>query len=103
MSHFIHWLETHQLPCLYREWLGIPCPGCGMQTAFIELLKGHLVTSLRIYPPLIPILMVLFFLSLHLIIRFKKSAVIIKISVIITAGIMAVNYLFELITYLSIH
>ncbi|MGB0680666.1 MAG: DUF2752 domain-containing protein, partial [Polyangiales bacterium] len=28
-------------PCTLRLWLGMPCPGCGMTTAFAHLLKGH--------------------------------------------------------------
>jgi hypothetical protein len=99
MTHLIHWLEMHQLPCLYKEWLGIPCPGCGMQTAFIELLKGHLAGSIRTYPPLFPLLLVLCYLCLHLILRFKSGAIILKIGVIITAVIMMVNYVFVLIIH----
>jgi len=46
MQQLINWLESHQLPCYYKKLLGIKCLGCGMQTAFILLLKGELIESL---------------------------------------------------------
>jgi hypothetical protein len=74
-----------------------------MQTALIDLLKGHPVESLKAYPPLIPLLLVLVYLGLHLTLHFKHGALVLKISVIVTASIMAANYIVELITNLSIH
>ncbi|NMB72762.1 MAG: DUF2752 domain-containing protein, partial [Bacteroidales bacterium] len=32
------WLSRHSIPCPYMKFFGIPCPGCGMQRAFAELL-----------------------------------------------------------------
>ncbi len=38
-------LGTHRalgLPkCLFLEWTGLPCPGCGLTTSFTHLLHGH--------------------------------------------------------------
>lgn len=52
----LEWIEAHQLPCLFRTYFGIRCPGCGFQTALIWLLKGDLKASFMAYPPLIPVL-----------------------------------------------
>ncbi|MCD4729935.1 MAG: DUF2752 domain-containing protein, partial [Bacteroidales bacterium] len=70
MLLIIHWLETHQLPCFYKHFLGIDCPGCGMQTAFILLLKGRFIESIIAYPALIPTLFLLSYLMLHLFFNF---------------------------------
>ena len=98
MLFLINWLETHQLPCFYKHYLGIDCPGCGMQTAFIFLLKGQLYSSILAYPPLIPTLLMLAYLILHLSINFKKGAVVLKISFIFTVVIMVLNYIINLLT-----
>jgi len=98
MQQLIHWLESHQLPCFYKHYLGIACPGCGMQSAFILLLKGRLLESIITYPALIPTLFILYFLMLHLIYNFKKGAVILKISFIFTVIIMVLNYIIRLLT-----
>jgi len=80
MFLLIHWLENHLLACPYKATTGIDCPGCGMQRAFIELLKGNLTESIHLYPALIPILITLTITFLHLFFKFKNGAVILKYS-----------------------
>lgn len=98
MQRIIDWLESHKLPCFYKKILGIECPGCGMQTAFIELLKGNIAESLKTYPALIPIIFLVAFLILHLIFKFKKGALVLKITFIFTAAIIVINYFLKLFT-----
>jgi len=93
----IEWLESHQQPCFYKKTFGIDCPGCGMQRAIIELLKGNFIESFKEYPALIPIVFVISFLILHLIFKFKKGAFIIKISFIFTCAIIVINYVIKVI------
>ncbi len=38
------------LPCLIHKWTGYYCPGCGGTRAFLELLKGHFITSFFYHP-----------------------------------------------------
>lgn len=97
-THLIHYLESHMAPCYYKQVLGIPCPGCGMQTAFIELLKGHIWESITIYPALIPTIAMLFFLILHLIFRFRKGADILKYLFMADIAIVVFHYIYVLIT-----
>ncbi len=93
----IQWLEEHQLPCFYKKTLGVECPGCGMQRAFIELLKGDIWQSIMIYPALIPILFMIFFLMLHISLKFKKGPVILKITFIFNIVLITLNYIYKLI------
>jgi hypothetical protein len=37
-------------PCAFREWLGAPCPTCGVTTSVSHLAHGHLFESLRTQP-----------------------------------------------------
>ncbi len=96
MSGFIHWLENHQLPCSWKATLGISCPGCGMQSAFIELLKGNLVMSLKLFPALIPMIAMILFLGIHLLLKVPKGAMILKFLFIFTSSIMVVDYIVKL-------
>jgi len=95
MDRIIQWLEGHQLPCFYKKFLGIECLGCGMQTAFIHLLKGEFRESINTYPALMPVLFTLSFLVLHLIFRFGKGALILKISATFTLTLMVIHYIFN--------
>lgn len=56
---FINWLQNHLLPCPFKQLTGIDCPGCGFQRALIALLRGHLRESFLLYPPAIPLLLIL--------------------------------------------
>ncbi len=76
---------------------GVDCPGCGMQRAFIELLKGNFVESFQLYPALLPTVFTLLITALHLIFKFKNGAAIIKYSFIITVSIVVVSFLLKMI------
>ncbi|RKX19467.1 MAG: DUF2752 domain-containing protein [Candidatus Zixiibacteriota bacterium] len=96
-NDFIHWLEQFQGTCPYKRFLGIPCPGCGMQTAFIELLKGELWQSIVDYPPLIPLILTVLTLILHLIFKFRHGAMAIKYLFIFTVILIVGNYIAKFI------
>lgn len=35
-------------PCLFHEWTGLDCPGCGGQRAFHQLLHGNVIAAIRL-------------------------------------------------------
>jgi hypothetical protein len=37
--------QQHQTLCLFKSATGIPCPGCGMGRATLELIKGNIALS----------------------------------------------------------
>lgn len=98
MSQLTHWLERHQGTCSWKSHFGVECPGCGMQTAFIELLKGHLAESILIYPALIPLMALFAFLFLHLAFNFRRGALFIKILFIFTVCIMFIHFMYKIFT-----
>jgi hypothetical protein len=95
--NIIHWLETHQLPCLFKTITHFDCPGCGMQRSFILLMKGDLAGSIMMFPALIPIILLFAFLGVHLAARFRQGANILKYAFILCAGIMMVSYIYRLV------
>ena len=97
MNSIANWLEKNQKPCLYKKHIGIDCPGCGMQTSFIELLKGNLTESILVYPPLIPIIILFLILALHLIFKFKTGGIILKYWFIFTVAITFISYIYKFI------
>lgn len=86
------------LPCFYKQITGIDCPGCGMQRSFIELLKGNVVASLKLYPALPLVFITLGLTSLHLMFKLKNGAEAIKYSFIITTAVVVINYIIHLVT-----
>jgi hypothetical protein len=91
------WLQEHQLSCFYKKLLGVDCPGCGMQRAFMYLINGDFWESIRVYPPLLPILLTFVFMCFHLIFEFKSGAKILIYGYSISAGLIVINYLIKII------
>lgn len=94
-NKLIQWLESLQIPCTFQKYFGIECPGCGMQRAFIELLKGNLSDSVLLYPALIPMLSTLLMLIIHFNFQFKWSGKAIKILFTLSVVLILIPYLYK--------
>lgn len=92
------WLEAHQLPCLFKQITHIDCPGCGIQRSFVLLMKGHVSASFFMYPALIPILLLFALLILHVVLKFRNGAVILKYMYFFCTGIILVSYIYKLLS-----
>jgi len=57
---FAGWLQNHLLPCPFKYFTGLDCPGCGFQRSVIALVQGNFYRSFLLYPAAIPL--ILFFL-----------------------------------------
>lgn len=85
------------LTCPYKALSGFDCPGCGMQRAFVELLKGNFFESLHLYPALLPIIFTLLLTALHLKFNFEKGAAYIKYSFITSTAIIVISYIIKFV------
>lgn len=93
MISIVQWLENHQLPCFYKKYLGIHCPGCGMQSAFIKLLKGDFTGSVTAYPALIPMIILIMGLIAQLIFKFEKGGIYLRNFFIFTVAIVITHFI----------
>jgi hypothetical protein len=98
LESIIRWLEGHMQPCFYKSNFDIECPGCGMQRAFVELLKGNLWESIKLYPALIPVIFMIFYLVLHLLFKFRNGATVLKYLFIGNTVIIIGAYILKLLT-----
>jgi len=92
----VEWLESHMLPCFYKKYFGVDCPGCGMQRSLVALLKGDLLESLHLFPALLPLMAMVVLLGLHLVFRFRHGAAWLKYLFIGVSGIITVSYVVKL-------
>jgi len=99
MREIIEWLNNHMLTCPSKHFFHVDCPGCGLQRSIIELLEGNFAESFRLYPATIPLLFCLIFTALHLLLKFKRGASIIKGSYIFTAVVIFVSYIYKIFTH----
>lgn len=96
MSGIADWLESHMLPCLNKSLFGIECPGCGIQRAFVFLLRGDLKGAWDMYPPLFPIMLTLILLVVALKWDFRYRLTLLKGSFFLSVGFIIVNYILKI-------
>ena len=96
---FLNWIENHQLPCLYKQFLGVDCPGCGMQRSIVALLKGEIVESFFLFPALLPIIVMILTLVAHLYYKFSIGAQILKGLFILNVLIVILSYIYKMYNF----
>ncbi len=94
----IEWLEAHMGSCVFVEYYHIECPGCGIQRAFIALLKGEVVQSLHFFPALMPYLATLILMVMQFIFKWKNGGTIAMWGFVISVIIMVISYIVRLMT-----
>lgn len=97
----ITWLEQHLFTCTIKSNFGFDCPGCGLQRAFIELLKGNLYESLSYHIALIPFLVTIILLIVQLIKKFNNGGTWVMWAFIVTSGLTFVQYVVKQIMHFS--
>ena len=90
---FIDWLEERQLVCFYKSTFGVECPGCGIQRAFIALLRGDILESIKLFPALIPIFAMLILLVVHVIYKLNNGGKILISFAVFNVVITIVSYI----------
>ena len=94
---FLDWLEHHLITCPTKHFFGIECPGCGMQRSIIELLRGNLWESIKLYPPLIPMIILLILLVINLKVNSIALQKVLKYFFIAEVIIIFINYILKFI------
>lgn len=69
------------------------CPGCGLQRAFIALLKGDILQSLQYHPALIPFILTMILLLVQLKIRHPQGGRWVMWSLVAVAVITMVQFI----------
>lgn len=84
-------------PCASKSFFNIDCPICGFQRSLVFLLQGDFKKSFVMYPPLIPVCILIVFFLIHL---YNKQVATRKrlnyLSVVVLA-IITVNYITKMV------
>lgn len=92
------WLETHQLPCLFKAIFGVICPGCGFQRSILYLLQGRVIDSFYSWPALLPLFAFLCLMGLRILGIEKINNRMLKSVGFFCLVTILISYLFKLIT-----
>ncbi len=61
------------IPCLFKTLFGHSCPGCGMTTAFGELLSFHFIEAFTLNPLVYPFVLGVGYLLVKDYLKFRRS------------------------------
>lgn len=96
VDNITNWLEKNSKPCFYKEQFGFECLGCGIQRSFIELLRGNVWESIKLYPALIPLILLITVLLFHLKFRLNNGTKIILSLFFLSVALIIGNFIYKL-------
>lgn len=89
-------MEEYMLPCFTKKFLGIDCPGCGTQRAFVMVCKGDFVEAFYMFPAIYTTILFFIFVALHFLDKSRNYTKFIIIFAIVNGIIMLSAYLGKL-------
>ncbi|HRN56860.1 MAG TPA: DUF2752 domain-containing protein [Agriterribacter sp.] len=99
----LQWLEARMLTCPSVKYWDMECPGCGMQRSLIALLNGNLLSSLELYPALLPLVILVVYALLHLRYTFRNGSKNILVLQVLVVSIITTHYIYKIYTHQIFH
>ena len=95
--NIISWLEEKELPCLFKKYLHVECPGCGFQRSIIALLKGDIAESFLLFPTTFVLLLffVCFFINNKY--EFVNMRKFLNVGIVFLFTFFTLSYLYKII------
>lgn len=84
------------IPCSWKETFGIECPSCGAQRSFLELIHGHIIESIVLFPALLPLIAVGILMVVHILRPMKKASLWIVRLFVLSAVLMLGNWVWKM-------
>lgn len=84
--------NDYLLPCLNKSLFGVDCLGCGIQRAFILLIKGDFIAAFKMYPAIYTLLLFGLFLMITYKLRFKNKQKIMISFATINVLVIVISY-----------
>ncbi len=85
------------LPCFSKQFLGMDCPGCGLQRSVLFLIRGEFVEAFKMYPAIYPMIALFSFLVLKNWLNIKHESTITFSLMLVTTAAILTNYILKFI------
>ena len=86
------------LPCMNKSLFGIDCPGCGIQRAFLLLIKGEFTEAFLMFPAIYTTILFFMLIGLHVFDRSRNYVKPIIWTAIANGIIVIVSYIWKMTT-----
>lgn len=90
-------LEKYMIPCMNKKIFGFDCPGCGMQRAFVMVLKGEFTDAFFMFPAIYTFIAFFGFIILNFFDKKRNYHKIIIGLGIINGLIMIISYIYKIL------
>lgn len=90
-------LDDYMLPCFTKKFIGIDCPGCGLQRSVSLILQGEFIAAFKMYPAIYSLILLFGFLLLDNFYKTKFSNLIIISLTSLSVIFILTNYILKLI------
>jgi len=88
-------LEKYMIPCINKKIFGVDCLGCGLQRAFILVIKGDFIAAFDLFPAIYSTILFFVFVLLNFNDKKRNYHKIIIILALINAIIMMASYFYK--------
>lgn len=85
------------IPCMNKQIFGFDCPGCGMQRAFVLVVKGEFSDAFFMFPAIYTMGAFFGFIALNFLDKKRKYHKIIVALGIINGLIMIISYIYKIL------
>lgn len=89
--------EDFMLPCLNKEFLGVECPGCGIQRAVALLFQGEFIAAFMMYPAVYTMLLLFGFLVVDQFFTIRYANKISIFLMVATVVLILINFILKFI------
>lgn len=90
-------IEKFMLPCFTKQFLGMDCPGCGLQRSLLFLFRGEFVAAFKMYPAIYPMIALFAFLIIRNRLNLKHESNITFSLMFVTTAAVLINYILKFI------
>ena len=87
------------IPCPFKYFTHLDCPGCGFQRALLALFQGNFLKSFKQYPPTIFFLISFLLVTLTYLFKWNKNSKTLTTFLMITGFIVLINYIYKIINH----
>ena len=88
-------LDNYMLPCWSKTLFGVECLGCGLQRAFLLLLKGDFIVAFQMYPAIYVTLVFFGLIGLNFVDKSRNYQKSIIVMAVLTGFFMLGGYLYK--------
>lgn len=90
-------VTEYMIPCLNKSFLGVDCPGCGIQRSAIMVVQGDFAGAFEMYPAIFTLILMFGVIGINYFYKIKYGPKIIAGLAIVNVILILTNYFFKLI------